>query len=144
MAAKGAKSFFDTFYENMPTARPFRDEFPRPTMKPSRLLAFHLVCVTVSVNFLLTIAQAQNKPKPTKAQSQLPQSARFIQFANDLLTVKVKDLPLKELLQEIARQSGLSVVDSGSLDNKVTIEFHGLPLDEGMRLILRHHSFALD
>ena len=50
---------------------------------------------------------------------------------------------LKGLLEEISCQSGLSVVGSGSLDEKITIEFHNLPLDEGMRLILRHHSFAL-
>ena len=56
----------------------------------------------------------------------------------------MKDGSLKELLDEISHQSGLSVVGSGSLDDKVTIEFHNLPLDEGMRLILRHHSFALD
>jgi type II secretory pathway component HofQ len=56
----------------------------------------------------------------------------------------VKDVSLKELLEEISRQSGLSVVGSGSLDEKITIEFHNLPLDEGLRLILRHHSFALD
>ena len=148
-------------------------------MKPSRLFTFHLLCLTVSLTFLLTIAQADDKLQITKAQTQQSQSAHFIQFANDLLTVnpvrfqrghytpwakngtifwtrfpcshrghsnrvKVKDASLKELLDEIARQSGLSVAGSGPLDERVTIEFHNLSLDEGIRLILRHHSFALD
>ena len=55
----------------------------------------------------------------------------------------MKDVSLKDLLQEISRQSGLSVVGSGLLDERITIEFHNLLLDEGMRLILRHYSLAL-
>ena len=112
-------------------------------MKPSRLFAFQLVCVTVILTFLANIARAEDVLKTTEATAQPSQSACFIQFSNDLLTVNVQDVPLKELLDEIARQSGLSVVGSGSLDEKITIEFHNLPLDEGMRLILSHHSFAL-
>ncbi len=99
--------------------------------------------MTVSLTFLAALTQAEEVLKTTEVQTQPSESARLIQFANDLLTVNVKDVSLKELLQEIARQSGLSVVGSGSLDERVTIEFHNLPLDEGVRLILRHHSFAL-
>ena len=113
-------------------------------MKPLRFFTFRLLCLTVSTAFLPTIAQTGDKLKTTKAQTQPSQSASFIQFANDLLTVEAQDVPLKELLDEIARQSGLSVVGFGSLDDDITIEFHSLSLDEGMRLILRHHSFALD
>ena len=117
--------------------------FQRSTMKPLRFLAFHLLCLTAILTFLANTARAEDVLKTTKAERQPSQSAPFIQFANDLLTVKVKGLPLKELLDEIARQSGLAVVVSESLDNKITIQFDQLPFDEGMRLILRHHSFAL-
>ncbi len=112
-------------------------------MKPSRLFAFHLVYVTVILTFLANIARAEDVLKTTEVQTQPSQSAHFIQFANNLLTVNAKNVSLKDLLQEISRQSGLSVVGYGSLDEKITIEFHNLSLDEGMRLILRHHSFAL-
>ena len=112
-------------------------------MKPSRLFAFHLVYVTVILTFLANIARAEDVLKTTEVQTQPSQSAHFIQFADGLLTVKVKDVSLNELLDEISRQSGLSVVGSGSLHDRITIEFRNLPLDEGMRLILRHHSFAL-
>ena len=112
-------------------------------MKPLRVFTFCLLCLTVSLTLFSSITQAQDKPKTTMAQTQPSQSAHSIQFVNDLLTVKVKYVPLKEVIQEISRQSGLSVVGSGSLDEKITIEFHNLPLDEGMRLILCHHSFAL-
>ena len=81
--------------------------------------------------------------KTTKAQTKPLQSTRFIQFANDLLTVKVQDMSLKELFQEIAHQGGLSIIAYGLLDEKITIQFDQLPFDEGMRLILRHHNYIL-
>ena len=92
-------------------------------MKPSRLFMFHLFCLTVILSFLANIARAEEVLKTMEAQTQPSQSASFIQFANDLLTVNVQDVPLKELLEEISRQGGLCVVGSGSLDDKITIDF---------------------
>ena len=112
-------------------------------MKPARLFTFQLVCITVIFLCLTNIAQAEEVPKATKTQTQQSQSALSIQFDNDLLTVKAKDIPLQELLQEIARQSGLSVEGSGLLEDKITIQFDRLALDEGLRLILCRYSFAL-
>lgn len=114
------------------------------TMKPLRMFTLHLVCLTVSLTFLSTVTQAENKLKTTDAETQPSQSARVIHFANDLLTVKVQDVSLQELLQEIARQSGLAIVLSGSLEDPITIQFHELPFDSGLRRILRHQSFALE
>ncbi len=115
----------------------------RSTVKSTRLFTFHLVCLTVIFTFLANIARAEDVMKTTKAQTKQSQSALSIQFANDLLTVDAKDVPLRELLQEIAGQSGLSVEGSGSLEDRVTIQFDQLALDEGIRMILRRHSFAL-
>ncbi|MBC8217274.1 MAG: HEAT repeat domain-containing protein [Planctomycetes bacterium] len=112
-------------------------------MKHLRLFAFHLLCLMVIFSFLANIARAQDKLKPTKAQTQPSESARFIQFVNDLLTVKVKYMSLHELLQVVGHQSDLTIVWYGSIAYRITIEFHNLPLDEGMRLILHNHSFAL-
>jgi len=112
-------------------------------MKPLRVFTFHLLCLTVTLT-LSTITLAENKPKTTDTQTQPSQSARVIHFANDHLTVKVQDVSLHELLQEIARQSGLTIVLSGSLEDPITIQFHELPFDEGLRRILRHQSFALE
>ncbi len=95
--------------------------FPISTMKPSRLFTFHLLCLTVVLTFLANTARAEHVLKTTKAQTQPSQGARLTQFANDLLTVMVQDVSLKELLQEISCQSGLSIVGSGSLDERITI-----------------------
>ncbi len=113
-------------------------------MRPLRLCTLHLVCLTVSLTLLSTITQAKDKLKITEAETQPSQSARFIQFVNDQLTVKVKDVSLQELLEGIARQGGLTLVLSGSLEDRITIEFHQLPLDEGLRRILGYQSFAVE
>ena len=112
-------------------------------MKPARLFTFQLVCIAVVLLCLVSIVQAEDVPKATKTQTQQSQRALSIQFANDLLTVNAKNVPLQELLREIARQSGLSVEGSGLLEGRVTIQFDRLALDEGLRLILRRYSFAL-
>ena len=113
-------------------------------MKPLRLFTFHLVCLTVSLTFLANVTQAEDTLKTTEAKTRPSQRARLIQFANDHLTVNVKDRSLQELLQEIARQSGLIIVGYGSSAERITIEFHQLPLEEGLRRILRHQSFAVE
>jgi len=113
-------------------------------MKPLRSLTFQLLCLTVSLTFLANITQAEDTLKATEVQTQPSQGARFIQFVNDQLTVKVKDVSLQELLEEIARQGGLTLVLSGSLADRITTEFHQLPLDEGLRRILGHQSFAVE
>jgi hypothetical protein len=53
------------------------------------------------LTFLANSARAEDVLKITKAQAQVSHSALSIQFANDLLTVNAKDVPLKEVLEEI-------------------------------------------
>ncbi len=113
-------------------------------MKPLRLLTLHLVCLTVNLTFLSDITQAEDTLKAREARTHISQGSRLIQFADDHLTVTAQDVSLRALLQEIARQSGFTLVRYGSLDERMTLQFHQLPLDEGLRRILRHRSFALE
>ena len=113
-------------------------------MNPLKLLTFHLVCLTVSLTLSSAITQAEDKLKITEAETQPSQGGRFIQFVNEQLTVKVKDVSLQELLEGIARQSDLTLVLSGSLEDRITIEFHQFSLEEGLRRILGHQSFAVE
>ena len=113
-------------------------------MKPLRLLTLHVVCLTVTLTFLSDISQAEDTLKAREARTHTSQGSRLIQFADDHLTVTAQDVSLRALLQEIARQSGFTLVRYGSLDERMTLQFHQLPLDEGLRRILRHRSFALE
>jgi hypothetical protein len=121
-----------------------RSIFRKVTMKALRLFTIHLLCLTVSLTSLANITQGEDAPKATEGQAQPSQGARFIQFVNDQLTVKAEDVSLQELLEEIARQGSLTLVLSGSLADRITIEFHQLLLEEGLRRILRHQSFAVE
>ena len=112
-------------------------------MKSSRLFTFHLVCIAMVFPCLVSIVQAGDVLKASETRTQQSQSALSVQFANDLLTVKAEDAPLQEVLQEIARQSDLSVEGSVLLEDKITIQFDRRALDDGLQLILRRYSFAL-
>ena len=69
--------------------------------------------------------------------------SRLVRIANNLLTVKVHDASLEELIEEIARQSGLNIVWYGTISERITLDFQGLALDQALARILRRHSFAL-
>ncbi len=113
-------------------------------MKPLKFLALYLLCVLVSLSCWFAIIRAEDALNATDVQTQPSKGVRFIQFVNDQLTVKVKDVSLQELLEEIARQGSLTLVLSGALEERITIEIHRLPLEEGLRRILRHQGFAVE
>ncbi len=112
-------------------------------MKTSRVHMFSLICLTVSLALLSTIVQAQDCGTDDM-RPQAVSGSCLVWFAKDNLTVKVRDVLLHELLDEIARQSGLKVVPYVALDERVTLEFHHLSLERGLRRILRHRSFLLE
>ena len=102
-----------------------------------------LLGLTVSLAFLVPFAHAQESVKALQSEAQPSDGARVIQFANDRLTVQVHEVPLQELLQEIARQSGLTLVLAGPMDERMTIQFEQLPFDKGLQRILRGQTFGL-
>lgn len=67
-----------------------------------------------------------------------------VHFVDGYLTVTAQDARLGVLLDEIARSSGLTVVRHRALEQRVTVRFHRLSLEEGLRRILRHRSFVLE
>jgi hypothetical protein len=66
-----------------------------------------------------------------------------VDVAGGAASVEARDATVKEVLEEIARQSGLVIVPYAPLDERVTLKFEHLPLSEALRRILRDRSFAL-
>jgi hypothetical protein len=64
-------------------------------------------------------------------------SPPVIRFSNNLLTVKLKDAPLEKVLTEIAGQAGIQIIFYGLLEGLVSADFTDLPLDEGLRRLIR-------
>ncbi len=112
-------------------------------MKTLRLFTFNLLCLAMSFTFLLTLTRAEDTLNTTASQNKHSQETRIIQFTNDQLTVNVRDMALTELLQEIERQSGLTFMSYKSLEERITMQFHRLPLDVGLRRILRQQNFVM-
>jgi hypothetical protein len=50
-------------------------------------------------------------------------SAPQVAFENGLLTVQARNLPLKQILQQIADQTGAEITLEGSADNAVSADF---------------------
>ncbi len=112
-------------------------------MKAPRRCVFHRVCLAISLGLLASITQADTL-SVAYATTHRSQGSHSIKFVNDRLSVKVHEVALRELLQEIARQSGLSVMFSGPLEDRVSLEFHELSLDKGLRRILRQQNFVVE
>ncbi len=112
-------------------------------MKTPRHYTVHSICLVAGLNLLAGITPALG----TSAMSEAPISSHgldVVRFANDRLTVKVQAASLEVLIEEIARQSGIAVILPASLKDRVSVRFRELPLEEGLRRLLRHHSFVLE
>ena len=111
-------------------------------MKLSKQLMLGLFCLTVNLAPLGALTQDEAGLMEEVDPWPSP-SGHLVRFADDLLTVKVHDASVEELVEEVARQSGLNIVWYGTLSDRITLDFQRLALDEALARILRHHSFAL-
>lgn len=111
-------------------------------MKPLKQLMLGLLCLTV--NLAPLGAWTQDEAGLIEETDPWPSNPpRLVRIANNLLTVKVHDASVEELVEEIARQSGLNIVWYGTISERITLDFQGLALDQALARILRRHSFAL-
>ena len=111
-------------------------------MKLSKQLMLGLFCLTV--NLAPLGAWTQDEAGLIEETDPWPSNPRrLVRIANNLLTVKVHDASVEELVEEIARQSGLNIVWYGTISERITLDFQGLALDQALARILRRHSFAL-
>ncbi len=88
-------------------------------MKLSKQLLLGLFCLTVNLAPLGALTQdeagliEETDPWPSGPPG-------LVRFANDLLTVKVHDASVEELVEEVARQSGLNIVWYGTISAKAS------------------------
>ena len=66
-----------------------------------------------------------------------------IEISDDLVTLKAHNVRVRNVLDEIARQSDLVVVSHDPLDDRLTLELERLPLFEALRRIMRGQSYLL-
>jgi hypothetical protein len=67
--------------------------------------------------------------------------ALLINVRNDRLTLALQSVPWAAVLMELERQTGVTFRMEGPLDGTVTEAFEALPLEQGLRRLLRHSNF---
>ncbi len=85
-------------------------------------------------------------PDPLTAVQPTPHaSGGYFEVAteDEFVTVKARDVSVRAVLQEVARQSDCAIVSHEPLDERVTLDFQRLPLPEALARILRDQSFVL-
>ncbi|MBI3900449.1 MAG: HEAT repeat domain-containing protein [Gammaproteobacteria bacterium] len=115
-------------------------------MRSTNICRFCRYCALgLGLNLLIVESIADASGVSTSAALRPSPGARSsgVQFGDGVLSVNAKDVALIELLDEIGRRSGLTVVPLVTLAQRVDVTFDRLPLEQGLRQILRHRSFAL-
>ena len=68
---------------------------------------------------------------------------RVVSVSGNRLTVNAQDVPLRDLLEEVADHSGLVLNGHASLTERTTLKFDGLPFERGLHAMLQGHSYGL-
>lgn len=99
-------------------------------------------CTAVGIILLSTCLPAVGAPPPRPAEAERSQR-ELVQVADGRLTVDVREASLSEVLEEIARQSGLVLKGHTSIDVRIDAQFDRLPLEHGLRVILDGQRYAV-
>lgn len=88
---------------------------------------------------------ATDAPDPTVPHQALSTLAASpsVRCTGGLLSVKVRDVALAELLDEIGSQCGFVVTRYVVLEQRLSVEFHGLTLEQALWRLLSTRSYAL-
>lgn len=112
-------------------------------------------CNTVTTNaarqaglvacFLLFVngVTAQDAFEDTQVSADSVTSYLNVEMSDDLVTLTAYNVSVRDVLDEIARQSDLMVVSHGPLHGRLTLELERLPLFEALRRIMRGQSYLL-
>ncbi len=68
---------------------------------------------------------------------------RVISYSTDALTVRLAQVPLSEVVDEIGRQAGAEIRGQVRSAGEVTAEFDAVPLPEALHRLLGDQNFAL-
>lgn len=80
---------------------------------------------------------------PVFAETKPSISVMEVTFQDDLISAKLVDAPLIEVLQEIKREYGFKAHFHGDLSEKITLSFTDLPLDKCLQQLTVGHSVSV-
>ena len=106
----------------------------------SALPAARLACFVTALTLLSGPADARETERVPATPHAL---SLHVEVSGGSVTVRARNVILRDLLEEIGRQSDLILDLQDPLDGRATLEFDRLPLPEALDRILRRHNFAL-
>ncbi len=65
-----------------------------------------------------------------------------IDFKNGLLKVSIEKQEFKEIMDEVARETGIIIIMDHPYDEVISVSFDYLPLEKGLRRLLREKDYA--
>ncbi len=113
------------------------------------------ICNTLTTNagrqaglvacFLLCVngVMAQDAFEDRQASAGSATSYLNVEMSDDLVTLQAHNVGVRDVLDEIARQSDLIVVSYAPLHGRLTLELERLPLFDALRSIMRGQSYLL-
>ncbi len=88
----------------------------------------------VLFSFQIGIASAEEKRIPPH------ESFSGVEFERGLLNVSVENQKFERVMDEVAQKTGIQIVIKETIDEDLTIDFDDLPLEEGLKRLLRGRS----
>lgn len=81
---------------------------------------------------------------PSAGERDTPRGEDFsgVDFKNGLLKVSVENHKFQEVMDEVAQRAGIQVVINDPADEDLTIDFGYLPLEKGLKRLLRGKSYV--
>lgn len=113
------------------------------TLKLRRHFSWPLIGLVVSLPVALATPPVRDMSPPNHGALSIVTASNTVRCADGLLSVQVRDVALGELLDEVASQCGIALVRYVALTQKLTLDFQRLPLEKGLRRILRSRSYVL-
>jgi hypothetical protein len=92
--------------------------------------------VVISFALLLGLTTA------TKSEEILQPDFSGIDFKEGLLSVSIKNQPFKMVMDEVSRKTGRRIVIKDETDDKLTANFDYLPLEAGLRRLLKRKNYV--
>lgn len=112
-----------------------------------RKVVRHYRCRRIGIILALVMAlpasEARDVPRFNQGLSSSNGASNSVLCTDGFLSVQAQAVTLAELLDEVARQCGLTVVWYVSLEERVSVAFQKLSLTQGLQRILRNRSHVL-
>ncbi len=115
------------------------------------LLRFVVLLMTVAISAIAPPAMAQNQSGPSVVDPSLPQGPpsggkapeqrSSVTFKDGRLSINAQNRSLERVVDQITQKAGIAVILGDGLGKQpINLSFQNLPLDEGLRQILKDYD----